>query len=294
MMHCRSMLHRGHVALRVHLGWSNLGRSISAHRWQHHSSRPHPPACKCCAQPLRCGPHHLDLLLFPPALICGRPACGSFSMVCSCFTIQLFESDLKHANVAPDVYPDMLFNPMSWSASNAIAVSCRGAVFYQVLHTRTLANMCAVTPGRACTLAWGAGERADDLAIGTSLGAVQVWDARTAVSIYELPFPEVPDPVGALDWHGQLLAVGRARRVDVYDTRCREVVATYDGPRGQVYAAKWNPGGTLLAAGDMAGGVCLWDVRVGAGTVEKAPAGRVAHDGTVKVAAPMPDSIALR
>ena len=67
MMHCHLTRPRAPVALRVGLGLSRLGRSISAHRRQHHLSQPHPRACRCLALPLCCEPHHLDLLLLPPA-----------------------------------------------------------------------------------------------------------------------------------------------------------------------------------------------------------------------------------
>lgn len=185
---------------------------------------------------------------------------------------------------APGVPSDPLAYPLTWSATNKIAVACGHDVYYQDLDTRVVEHLCNITP-RIRVIKW-ATQDPDALALGAEGGVLNVWDARDATLVREWKDPK-RQSVHSLSWHNEVLAVGeRPGSVMLYDVRVPAAIAKLGGHKVPVYGLEWSPDGKYLASGDANGFVQVWDAAacktLGAG-VKKG--GKMRHKALVKVCA---------
>ncbi|KAJ8474133.1 hypothetical protein ONZ45_g16053 [Pleurotus djamor] len=171
----------------------------------------------------------------------------------------------------PGIPVDTFANPISWSHHNCIAVTCNDGVYYQNLDTKIVRRL--ATPHRisnpansVLSLQWAGKDRENLLAIGTTGGELQVWEAWKECSKMNMMVEEWEHAESArvtgLSWNGPLLTVGRAGgTIDLYDIRDKDKVRSIDGHKSTVAGVTWNPDGKFLACGDKSGVVHIWDAR---------------------------------
>ncbi|KAI0262778.1 WD40-repeat-containing domain protein [Gloeopeniophorella convolvens] len=183
----------------------------------------------------------------------------------------------------PGIPQDPWAYPLSWSATNVIAVACGHDVYYQDLDTRQIAHLCTLPRpalGRIRALAFA--PRGLLAALGTSTGGVQVWDAAARRRVRAWAQSDWA-AAGALAWRGcaRVFAVGRADgRLALRDVRDPDETLRMRAHREEVYGLQWSPDERFLASSDARGTVHLWDARNMSARV-----GKMKHDGAVKALA---------
>ncbi|KAG6827837.1 hypothetical protein H0H92_010297 [Tricholoma furcatifolium] len=183
--------------------------------------------------------------------------------------------------------------PITWSQDNYLAVACASDVYYQDLDTRNVNRLCSLqsTDGQLLHIGWGSGigqER--KLALGTSRGVVQVWDAGQGLGTGSLlrrwrDFDS--HNVGALDWREEIIAVGlEDGSISLFDHRCSKEVRRVSGHKAGILGLKWKMDGSMIASSDDSGAVHIWDKRAGKELFEDGTRGpRMRHRGPVKALA---------
>ncbi|EKM52376.1 uncharacterized protein PHACADRAFT_260701 [Phanerochaete carnosa HHB-10118-sp] len=184
----------------------------------------------------------------------------------------------------PGVPPDPFAYPLTWSRRNQIAVACGKDVYYQDLDSRVITHLCKVkaTQGRPTSVQWRT-ESPHEIAVSTTLGSVQLWDAGVGEAVREWQ-DENWEAVGGTDWRGSVLAVGLdGGTLQFYDARQEQLAARLDLHRSKVHGVKFSPDGNYLASSDQQGVVYLWDMRAGKPLSDcKKMGGRIKHGAPVK------------
>lgn len=186
----------------------------------------------------------------------------------------------------PGVPSDPFAYPLTWSRRNLIAVACGKDVYYQDLDSRVISHLCKITKnshGRPTSVQW-ADESPTDIAVGTTLGSIQLWNSETKKVIHEWR-DEGWDAVGGMDWRGSVLAAGLdGGAIEFYDSRDWHTANRLEMHRSKVHGVKWSPEGNYLASSDQQGVVYIWDVRAGKNLSDsKRMGGRIKHGAPVKV-----------
>ena len=195
---------------------------------------------------------------------------------------------------APGVPSDILSFPLSWSASNKIAVACGCDVYYQDLDTREITHLCNTDPPIR-VIDW-AKQDSNVLALGAERGILHLWDAADSTLVRDWSDGKRIG-VYSLSWHDEVLAVGeRPGSIGLYDVRVPQTIAKLGGHKVPVYSLEWSPDGKYLASGDASGVVQIWDATacktLGEGNKK---GGRMRHGALVKVTStpPPPTRLAL-
>lgn len=186
----------------------------------------------------------------------------------------------------PGVPADPFTYPLTWSRTNYIAVACGKDVYYQDLDSRVIAHLCKVSKqshGRPTSVQWAA-QCPNDIALGTTLGSVQLWSAETKQLVQEWR-DEGWEAVGGMDWRDNVLAVGLdGGAIEMYDRRDAYAAHRLEMHRSKVHGVKWSSDGNYLASSDQQGIVYIWDIRAGKDLREsKRMGGRMKHGAPVKV-----------
>ncbi|KAJ7457018.1 WD40 repeat-like protein [Mycena latifolia] len=154
--------------------------------------------------------------------------------------------------------------PLAYAAQNNVLYFPRGnRVHYKSLVGADVGQLCKLpdTLGDLALLA-AADSDAGLLALATSTGAIQLWDATARKLV--CGWTTKGGAPGALAWRGGVLAVGGPKgAVRHYDTRVQPAARTARVTRHQagVAALAWGADGHVLASGDAAGVVYCWDAR---------------------------------
>lgn len=186
----------------------------------------------------------------------------------------------------PGVPSDPFAYPLTWSPKNLIAVACGKDVYYQNLDSRVISHLCRITKtsyGRPTSVQWSS-ESPSEIALGTTLGSVQLWDSEEKKVIHR--WRDMGwEAVGGMDWRESVLAVGLdGGAIEFYDTRDRQAANRLELHRSKVHGVKWSPDGKHLASSDQQGVVYIWDVRAGKClSGSKRMGGRIKHGAPVKV-----------
>lgn len=195
----------------------------------------------------------------------------------------------------PGIVNDAYGYPISWSRRGLIAVACGREVFYQNLNTKMVTRMSGggggyeVAAGRIQAIEWGDEVNENYLALGSTGGTVQVWEADssdkmgTIVRSWE---EESMTKVCCLSWRQHVLAVGsQGGSISFFDMRDEGKTNVVPSHKGQVLSLKWSSDGTYLASGDDLGVVRIWDKRMCKSLLEPgAQSAKMRHRGPVKVA----------
>ena len=142
--------------------------------------------------------------------------------------------------------------------------------------------------GRIQAIEWGDEVNESYLALGSTGGTVQVWEANssdkmgTIVRSWE---EESKTKVCCLSWREHVLAVGsQGGSISFFDLRDEGKTNVVPSHKGQVLSLKWSTDGTYLASGDDLGVVRIWDKRMCKSLLEPgAQSAKMRHRGPVKV-----------
>lgn len=120
---------------------------------------------------------------------------------------------------APSLQDDYYLNLLDWSAFNVLAVALTNSVYLWSASTSKVVKMCEFDEDRetVTSISWSI-TNPHYLAVGTSLGRIQIWDSTVNTMVRELKKHDAR--VGALAWNSSLLASGsRDRSICVQDIR---------------------------------------------------------------------------
>ena len=190
----------------------------------------------------------------------------------------------------PGITDDKYACPITWSKHNLIAVACGNDAYHQDLDTRLVSHLCTVqvsNAGRLHAIDWAGEGRVNLLALGTTTGVIQVWDAGLggAGKFLRMWREDTYTGVGGLDWCEDVLAVGsHDGTISLFDVRKKTETKQVPAHKGKVLGIKWSADGSLVASGDDFGVVYVWDKRAGKQLLDEGTHGpKMRHRGPVKV-----------
>ncbi|KAJ7699306.1 WD40-repeat-containing domain protein [Mycena rosella] len=155
--------------------------------------------------------------------------------------------------------------PLAYSAQKSLLYFTRGnRVQYKSLITADAVSQLCKLPDMLGDLTLLAAGDAALIALASSTGAIQLWDAGAK----KLVCGWTTKGAVSMAWSGPVLSVGGPKgAVRHYDTRVqpaakmREQAAKVTRHQTRVAAMAWNTDGKLLASGDGSGAVYCWDAR---------------------------------
>ncbi|XP_073984224.1 cell division cycle 20 protein fzy [Rhodnius prolixus] len=149
---------------------------------------------------------------------------------------------------APDILDDYYLNLVDWSKNNMLAVALGSNVYLWNATSGNISHLLELqSPDYICSLNWITD--GDTLAVGTSLGAIQVWDVSVSKRLRTMDGHS--GRVGSLSWNSYILSSGcRSGLLIHHDVRQREhIVSTISAHAQEICGLKWSPDGKYLASG---------------------------------------------
>lgn len=159
---------------------------------------------------------------------------------------------------APDLTNDWYLNLLSWSGSNKLAVALNSSVYLWDAVTGSTTCLLNTPENESVTsLSWI--QEGNQLAVGTSLNVVEIWDADTSTRLRKMLGHS--QRISSLDWNSYMLTSGsKSGLIYHHDVRIPDHhVGTLNGHQGyEVCGLKWSPDGKYLASGANDNKVNIW------------------------------------
>ncbi|WZZ14468.1 hypothetical protein YC2023_107557 [Brassica napus] len=159
---------------------------------------------------------------------------------------------------APALQDDFYLNLVDWSAQNVLAVGLANCVYLWNACTSKVTKLCDIGVDESvCSVSWAL--RGTHLAIGTSSGTVEIWDALRCKRIRTMEGHRLR--VGALAWSSSVLSSGsRDKSILQRDIRCQEDhVSKLTGHKSEVCGLKWSYDNRELASGGNDNKLLVWN-----------------------------------
>lgn len=141
---------------------------------------------------------------------------------------------------APALQDDFYLNLVDWSSQNVLAVGLGSCVYLWSACTSKVTKLCDLESSRdhVSSVAWA--QRGTHLAVGTTLGEVQLWDTVAGKKVRTMPGHSAR--VGALAWTGTVLSSGsRDRLIYLRDLRQQEAYTSkLTNHKQEVCGLKWS------------------------------------------------------
>lgn len=141
---------------------------------------------------------------------------------------------------APALQDDFYLNLVDWSSQNVLAVGLGSCVYLWSACTSKVTKLCDLEQSRdhVSSVAWA--QRGTHLAVGTTLGEVQLWDTIQGKRVRTMPGHSAR--VGALAWTGPVLSSGsRDRLIYLRDVRVKEpYTEKLTNHKQEVCGLKWS------------------------------------------------------
>ncbi|XP_010451252.1 PREDICTED: protein FIZZY-RELATED 2-like [Camelina sativa] len=156
---------------------------------------------------------------------------------------------------APALQDDFYLNLVDWSAQNVLAVGLGNCVYLWNACSSKVTKLCDLgADDSVCSVGWAL--RGTHLAVGTSTGKVQIWDASRCKRTRTMEGHRLR--VGALAWGSSVLSSGsRDKSILQRDIRCQEDhVSKLAGHKSEVCGLKWSYDNKELASGGNDNRVC--------------------------------------
>lgn len=229
---------------------ANLSRRILALPGDRHNKQQPLPSAKQTLSDLIGGGH----------LMPSRPAAeGAF---------RGFPSAPERVLDAPGIVDDFYLNVLDWSKRNVLAVALGPSVYLWHGRTGDVTELLSLpqestsaTEDYVASLRWIHDGTA--LAIGTSHGLVQIWDAEAGKKIRTILASSGGHRLASLAWNRHLLSTGaRDGAVCTHDVRqARPLLLAHEGISlgAEVCGMEWSPDGSHLAVGSNANLVQVWE-----------------------------------
>ncbi|GAA5975363.1 hypothetical protein JCM11641_005954 [Rhodosporidiobolus odoratus] len=153
---------------------------------------------------------------------------------------------------APELADDYYLNLVDWSSSNVLGVGLGSSVYTWSAQTSEVKKLCdlaeADPPDSITSIAWV--QRGHQVAVGTKLGMIQIWDANTGKFIRKMSGHTAR--VGALAWNDHILTSGsHDRHIYHRDVRIKDHwTHKINVHRQEVCGLKWSSDGQLASGGN--------------------------------------------
>ncbi|ONK76913.1 uncharacterized protein A4U43_C02F1190 [Asparagus officinalis] len=159
---------------------------------------------------------------------------------------------------APSLQDDFYLNLVDWSSQNTLAVGLGTCVYLWNASTSKVTKLCDLG-GRdgVCSVQWT--REGSYLAIGTSLGDIQIWDGTKCKRIRTMGGH--PTRTGVLAWSSCILASGsRDKNILQHDIRIsNDFIRKLAGHRSEVCGLKWSHDDRELASGGNDNQLLVWN-----------------------------------
>jgi len=158
---------------------------------------------------------------------------------------------------APALQDDFYLNLVDWSSLNVLAVGLGTCVYLWSACTSKVTKLCDLGPEDSVTsVSWT--QRGTHLAVGTSVGEVQIWDAAKCQTTRTMSGHQAR--VGTLCWSGHTLSSGsRDRLILQRDVRVPDhYTSKLSGHKQEVCGLKWSFDGQQLASGGNDNKLYVW------------------------------------
>ncbi|KAJ6695548.1 CELL DIVISION CYCLE 20 CDC20 FIZZY -RELATED [Salix koriyanagi] len=159
---------------------------------------------------------------------------------------------------APALHDDFYLNLVDWSSHNVLAVGLGTCVYLWNACSSKVTKLCDLgNDDGVCSVGWA--HRGTHLAVGTSNGKVQIWDASCCKRIRAMEGHRLR--VGALAWSSSMLSSGsRDKSILQRDIRAQEdFVSKLSGHKSEVCGLKWSYDNRELASGGNDNRLFVWN-----------------------------------
>ncbi|XP_073042959.1 LOW QUALITY PROTEIN: B-type cell cycle switch protein ccs52A [Primulina eburnea] len=159
---------------------------------------------------------------------------------------------------APALQDDFYLNLVDWSSHNVLAVGLGNCVYLWHASSSKVVKLCDLgIDDSVCSVGWA--QRGTHLAIGSSNGKVQLWDASRCKRIRTMEGHRLR--VGALAWSSSLLSSGsRDKCILQRDIRAQDnYVSKLSGHKSEVCGLKWSYDNRELASGGNDNRLLVWN-----------------------------------
>lgn len=164
---------------------------------------------------------------------------------------------------APELLDNYYLNLLDWSSNNHVALALGPAVYLWNAGNGSISQVMQLEDADdyISSVSWV--KEGTFLAIGNSLGHVQLWDSSQPKLVRTMLGHA--GRVGSLDWNSYILSSGsRAGTIHHHDVRVPEHhVATLTNHTQEVCGLSWSPDGKHLASGANDNLVNIWDTALG-------------------------------
>ncbi|KAL3619346.1 B-type cell cycle switch protein ccs52A [Castilleja foliolosa] len=159
---------------------------------------------------------------------------------------------------APALQDDFYLNLVDWSSHNVLAVGLGNCVYLWHASSSKVVKLCDLgVDDSVCSVGWA--NRGTHLAVGTTDGKLQLWDASRCKKIRTMEGHRLR--VGALAWSSSLLSSGsRDKSILQRDIRTQEdYVSKLTGHKSEVCGLKWSYDNRELASGGNDNKLFVWN-----------------------------------
>ncbi|KAJ1848504.1 WD repeat-containing protein slp1 [Coemansia sp. RSA 2708] len=161
---------------------------------------------------------------------------------------------------APGLVDDYYLNLLDWSVSNTLAIGLDQSVYLWNASSGDVDSLCQLEgESYIASIKWAAD--GSYLAIGTSEGDVEIWDAESQSKIRTMSGHQAR--VGVMSWERHILSSGcRDGSIWNHDVRiANHKTAELVAHDHEVCGLTWRADGALLASGGNDNRVNIWDAR---------------------------------
>ncbi|CAK9135927.1 unnamed protein product [Ilex paraguariensis] len=158
---------------------------------------------------------------------------------------------------APALQDDFYLNLVDWSSHNVLSVGLGNCVYLWHASSSKVVKLCDLgIDDSVCSVGWA--QRGTHLAVGTSNGKLQIWDASCCKRVRTMDGHRLR--VGALAWSSSLLSSGsRDKSILQRDVRAQEdFVSKLSGHKSEVCGLKWSYDNRELASGGNDNRLFVW------------------------------------
>lgn len=158
---------------------------------------------------------------------------------------------------APHLQDDFYLNLLDWSKNNLLAVGLGNIAYLWRANNGEVSKLCQLGDDDMVTSVHWSGS-SSHLAVGTSNGEMQIWDAVKSKKIRTFEGHE--DRVGAIASYENVFASGsKDKTILLRDLRCQQdYYDNYVVHKQEVCGLKWSPDGQLLASGGNDNKLYVW------------------------------------
>ncbi|KAI4343285.1 hypothetical protein MLD38_027811 [Melastoma candidum] len=159
---------------------------------------------------------------------------------------------------APALQDDFYLNLVDWSSNNVLAVGLGNCIYLWNASSSKVTKLCDLgIDDSVCSVGWA--QRGSNLAVGTSNGKLQVWDASCCKKVRTMEGHRLR--VGALAWSASMLSSGsRDKTILQRDLRTSDdFVSKLSGHKSEVCGLKWSYDNQELASGGNDNRLLVWN-----------------------------------